>query len=145
MEVLSTLQIKKSQMEKLGGAWNTDDESEDAEMKMEIDAVNSPKDPAKLLELANVNSINAIPTLVPLQVDEIEGHRTYFVNELRLSDFKQILLKEGIQAEFIGGVLVCNGSVAIRRNQQGQVDMEGCLSEDYYRIRELLYDQYAIL
>lgn len=38
-----------------------------------------------------------------------------FINEPRLSDFKQVLLKEGIQAEFVGGVLVCNNMVAVRR------------------------------
>lgn len=38
-----------------------------------------------------------------------------FINEPRLSDFKQVLLREGIQAEFVGGVLVCNNIVAVRR------------------------------
>lgn len=38
-----------------------------------------------------------------------------FINEPRLSDFKQVLLREGIQAEFVGGVLVCNNMVAVRR------------------------------
>lgn len=38
-----------------------------------------------------------------------------FINEPRLSDFKQVLLREGIQAEFVGGVLVCNNLVAVRR------------------------------
>lgn len=37
------------------------------------------------------------------------------MNEPRLSDFKQVLLREGIQAEFVGGVLVCNNQVAVRR------------------------------
>lgn len=37
------------------------------------------------------------------------------MNEPRLSDFKQVLLREGIQAEFVGGVLVCNNVVAVRR------------------------------
>ena len=39
-----------------------------------------------------------------------------FINDPRLSDFKQILQKNGIQAEFAGGVLVCcNGVLAITR------------------------------
>ena len=38
-----------------------------------------------------------------------------FVNEPRLSDFKQVLIKEGISAEFSAGVLVCNNTVAIRK------------------------------
>lgn len=27
----------------------------------------------------------------------------------------------------------------------GKVTIEGCLSEDYYKVRELLYEQYAII
>lgn len=46
---------------------------------------------------------------------QIPGHQSVFINEPRLSDFKQVLLKEGIQAEFVGGVLVCNNMVAVRR------------------------------
>ena len=38
-----------------------------------------------------------------------------FINEPRLSDFKQVLTKAGIQAEFGGGVLICNNVVAVRR------------------------------
>lgn len=46
---------------------------------------------------------------------QIPGHQSVFINEPRLSDFKQVLLREGIQAEFVGGVLVCNNMVAVRR------------------------------
>ena len=38
-----------------------------------------------------------------------------YINEPRLSDFKQVLNKAGIQAEFAGGVLICNNVVAVRR------------------------------
>lgn len=46
---------------------------------------------------------------------KVLGHQSVFMNEPRLSDFKQVLLREGIQAEFVGGVLVCNNLVAVRR------------------------------
>lgn len=46
---------------------------------------------------------------------QVLGHQSVFINEPRLSDFKQVLLREGIQAEFVGGVLVCNNMVAVRR------------------------------
>uniref|UniRef100_A0A3Q2QR57 Cleavage and polyadenylation specificity factor subunit 2 n=1 Tax=Fundulus heteroclitus TaxID=8078 RepID=A0A3Q2QR57_FUNHE len=58
---------------------------------------------------------DVIPTLEPLPPTEISGHQSVFINEPRLSDFKQVLLREGIQAEFVGGVLVCNNVVAVRR------------------------------
>lgn len=31
------------------------------------------------------------------------------------------------------------------QNESGRVTLEGCLSDDYYRVRELLYGQYAII
>lgn len=46
---------------------------------------------------------------------QCQPHMSVFVNEPKLSDFKQVLMKEGIQAEFSGGVLICNGVVAVRR------------------------------
>ena len=51
---------------------------------------------------------------LPLSL-QMPGHQSVFINEPRLSDFKQVLLREGIQAEFVGGVLVCNNMVAVRR------------------------------
>uniref|UniRef100_H2S8R2 Cleavage and polyadenylation specificity factor subunit 2 n=1 Tax=Takifugu rubripes TaxID=31033 RepID=H2S8R2_TAKRU len=86
-----------------------------------------------------------IPTLEPLPTPEVPGHQSVFINEPRLSDFKQVLLREGIQAEFVGGVLVCNNMVAVRRTEAGRIGLEGCLCEDYYKIRELLYQQYAVV
>lgn len=86
-----------------------------------------------------------IPTLEPLPTPEVPGHQSVFINEPRLSDFKQVLLREGIQAEFVGGVLVCNNMVAVRRTEAGRISLEGCLCEDYYKIRELLYQQYAVV
>lgn len=43
------------------------------------------------------------------------AHKTVFVNEPKLSDLKQILTHNDIQAEFHGGVLVCNGIVALKK------------------------------
>ncbi|KAM4713509.1 cleavage and polyadenylation specificity factor subunit 2 [Anableps anableps] len=88
---------------------------------------------------------DVIPTLEPLPLTEISGHQSVFINEPRLSDFKQVLLREGIQAEFVGGVLVCNNVVAVRRTEPGRIGLEGCLCDDYYKIRELLYQQYAVV
>ncbi|ODM92886.1 putative cleavage and polyadenylation specificity factor subunit 2 [Orchesella cincta] len=87
-----------------------------------------------------------IPSLQPLDAMEISEHSTVFVNEIKLSDFKQVLAKHGIASEFSGGVLWCsNGTVALRRQETGRLTVEGCLSTDYYQIRDLLYEQYAIL
>lgn len=85
-------------------------------------------------------------TLESLETDEIPVHNSVLINELKLSDFKQVLMRNNINSEFSGGVLwCCNGSLALRRIDTGKVTMEGCLSDEYYKIRELLYEQYAIV
>lgn len=83
-------------------------------------------------------------TLEPL--DDPPAHQSVFLNELKLSDFKQILNKHNISSEFSGGVLMCAGDrVMLKRVDTGRVTLEGCVCEEYYKIRELLYEQYAIL
>jgi len=90
--------------------------------------------------------IDQIYTLEPLPLNQVAGHQTAFINELKLSDFKQVLNKNSIPSEFSGGVLwCCNGTIAVRRHEAGRVILEGCLSDDYYRVRDLLYEQYAIV
>lgn len=55
-----------------------------------------------------------ILTLEPAPVNA--PHDTVFINELKLSEFKQILQKGNITSEFSAGVLwCCNGTIAIRR------------------------------
>lgn len=85
-----------------------------------------------------------VPLLDPVPWNQVPAHTSVFVNDLKLSDFKQLLIQEGHKAEFSGGVLVINNTVAVRKNEVGRFTFEGCLSEDYYTIRELFYEQFAI-
>lgn len=85
-------------------------------------------------------------TLEPLPLTEVNPHQAVFINELKLSDLKQILSRNGIESEFSGGVLwCCNGTIAVRRLETSKVYLEGWISDNYYKIREILYGQYAIL
>lgn len=87
-----------------------------------------------------------IIALDPLRADDIPPHDFVFLNELKLADFRQILMKNNIQSEISGGMLLCcNGTIALKRIDTGKVTIEGCLSEDYYKVRDLLYEQYAIV
>ncbi|XP_011305603.1 probable cleavage and polyadenylation specificity factor subunit 2 [Fopius arisanus] len=87
-----------------------------------------------------------ILTLEPLGVSQVPGHQAIFINELKLSDFKQILTKHNIPSELSGGVLWCCGdTIAVRKEDAGKVVFEGAVSEDYYRVRELLYEQFVII
>lgn len=91
-----------------------------------------------------INESDKILTLEPLPLNEVPGHQTTFVNELKLSDFKQVLNKSNIPSEFSGGVLwCCNNTIAVRRHEAGKVILEGCISEDYYK--ENLFNIYYIM
>ncbi|XP_013384817.1 cleavage and polyadenylation specificity factor subunit 2 [Lingula anatina] len=86
------------------------------------------------------------PVLVSLPSNQVPGHSAVFINEPRLSDFKLVLQRAGISAEFSAGILFCcNGTVAVRRNEAGRIQLEGCVGADYFKVRELLYEQYAII
>lgn len=51
-------------------------------------------------------------------------------------------------SEFHGGVLYCAGGVAVRRQggEEGSSSLvvEGPLSKEYYRIRDVVYGQYHV-
>lgn len=121
----------------------------DGEIVMEtlekITPIDEEEEQLMQVEDSKESNREAILTLQPLPQNQIPGHTTIFVNELKLSDFKQVLMKNGVQAEFAGGVLYCNNTVAVRRNEAGRIDLEGCFSEDYYKVRDILYQQYAII
>jgi hypothetical protein len=65
---------------------------------------------------------------------------------------KQALAAVGIASEFHAGALYCAGHVVVKRRAGGAEEgggggglvLEGALSEDYYRIREVVYGQYHI-
>jgi len=56
------------------------------------------------------------------------------------------LIRNGIDAEFVGGTLVCHdGLVNIRKASDTAIAIRGALSEQYFRIRELLYGHFQIV
>lgn len=85
-----------------------------------------------------------LPVLNP-PLGPIGSHKTVFVNEPKLSDLKQLLLAQGLVAEFVSGVLVVDNCVAIKRSEAGKLLLEGLLSRTYFDVRQILYQQFAIL
>jgi len=78
------------------------------------------------------------------------GHDSIFVGDVKLSNFRQILQEYGLRADFKEGVLVVNGCVALWRDTEStdnnnNIFIDGALSEDYFRVRELLYSQFHLL
>ncbi|KAH7690730.1 cleavage and polyadenylation specificity factor subunit 2 protein [Dioscorea alata] len=102
---------------------------------------------------AEVGKTNGVLSLLPVSSTP-PTHRSVLVGDLKLADFKQFLSSQGIQVELAGGVLHCGEFVTLRKvsdsNQKGaaaaqQVVIEGPLTEEYYKIRELLYSQFYSL
>ncbi len=74
------------------------------------------------------------------------------IGELKLTSLKRRLAEVGVQAELIGeGVLICSRgdmleeSVAVRKTQQGKVELEGGVSDIYYTVRKEIYDMHALV
>ena len=48
--------------------------------------------------------------------EKASAHKAVFVNDLKLSDFREVLNKRGISAEISSGILwCCNDTIALRR------------------------------
>ncbi|KAF8261769.1 beta-lactamase-like protein [Lactarius quietus] len=76
------------------------------------------------------------------------AHST-MIGELKLTALKLRLAAIGVQAELIGeGVLVCRGdseTVAVRKSARGRVELEGTVSNVYYKVRKEIYALHALV
>ncbi|CAI2353228.1 unnamed protein product [Caenorhabditis sp. 36 PRJEB53466] len=72
-------------------------------------------------------------------------HASVFVNDPKLTDFKNYLVDKGYKAEFVGGNLLIDGTCSIRRQETGMFKMDCAITKQYYLIRKLFYDQFAVL
>ncbi len=62
------------------------------------------------------------------------------VGELKLSELRTRLQQVGIRADFQpGGVLVCEGGVAISKEGPREFAMDGVVGDLYYRVRDVIY------
>mmetsp|Transcript_30814 Transcript_30814/g.80643 ORF Transcript_30814/g.80643 Transcript_30814/m.80643 type:complete len:792 (+) Transcript_30814:220-2595(+) len=92
----------------------------------------------------------AIPVLTAPTRSDLTGHRSVFIaRDPKLSHLKEVLSQNGIRTHFSGGMLICEDTVAVRmvapRGQPVSVSIEGNICETYYHVRELLYEQFAIV
>ncbi|CAD6190076.1 unnamed protein product [Caenorhabditis auriculariae] len=77
---------------------------------------------------------------------EIPCHEAVYVNDPKLSEFKNVLVEKGYKAEFQAGSLQINGGAfSIRRADTGSFSLEGAFSKDYYSLRNIFYEQFAVL
>ncbi|KAI8810158.1 beta-lactamase-like protein [Cladochytrium replicatum] len=102
---------------------------------------------------------NVIPVLDMLPPERRPAHHPLLVGDLQLSEFRKVLTEHGIPSRFESKALVVNDTVVVRKaapapggsgNQAGQGTvqefvLEGPISADYFKVRELLYSQHAVL
>lgn len=80
--------------------------------------------------------------LVPSQGALHAVQKAVFVGETRLAELKEIIQSTlNLSVRFIPGGLVCGDRVVVRKEGQ-RLSFEGALSEEYYRVREVVYAQY---
>lgn len=82
--------------------------------------------------------------LVPGKSAMQAGQKAVFVGETRLAELKEAIQSTlNLPVHFIPGGLVCGDRVVVRKEGQ-QISFEGALSEEYYRVRDVVYAQYHI-
>ncbi|EGF79032.1 hypothetical protein BATDEDRAFT_12823 [Batrachochytrium dendrobatidis JAM81] len=88
----------------------------------------------------------AMLEVVPVETQLTRQH-VMVVGEAKLSQVRKVLDSQGFRTAFASGVLVVNeGKALIKRSgTDGSLALEGSISRDYYKIRELLYSTLAIL
>lgn len=88
------------------------------------------------------------PLLKPAPEASLKGHDRAFLGNPTFHDLKKLLNQHNIKAEFYqDGVLVCcGGTVNLRKEASNtRISIHGALTEDYFRVREVLYGSYEIL
>ena len=51
----------------------------------------------------------------------------------------------GVCVKLEKGALDCGGGVTVRLGKGGKLELEGPLSDKYFRVREVVYKQYVIV
>jgi cleavage and polyadenylation specificity factor subunit 2 len=67
-----------------------------------------------------------------------------FIGDVKLSQLKRALARENIVSEFYEGGLYCAGNILVKRQAEGGLILEGSLSDEYFKIRQILYSQYHV-
>lgn len=126
-----------------------DDAGADGDGAMDIVPAVLPDDPGPVDMEEDTPDIG-IPMLTNPTKKDLAGHSAVFIGDVRLSNLKDVLAQNGIYSYFSGGALICEDTVAVRLGapQKGQpvpVSLEGNVCETYYAVRDLLYEQFAIV
>lgn len=87
------------------------------------------------------------PYLVEIPENEVPGHDAVIMGAIPLGHLREALLKQDITVELNHGVLLCNNLIKIQKGSGGasRFQVDGPLCDDYFTIRNILYEQFSIL
>jgi len=88
-------------------------------------------------------------TLQPAPYEKIQGHTAVFLGNIKFAELKRFLITKGHNADFHGGIMVCDDRrVTIRKEvneKRAKIRVQGTLCSQYFKVRDLIYEQYSIL
>eukprot|EP00752_Nemacystus_decipiens_P006443 g5803.t1 len=95
-----------------------------------------------------VDSRGDTPLLCSKPRGQKGGHPAVFLSlgNPTITQVQKSLKKAGVTTELEAGNLkCCDGSVTVRMGNDGKLELEGTLSDKYFRVRELVYEHYVIV
>ncbi|KAL2211006.1 hypothetical protein CC79DRAFT_1268468 [Sarocladium strictum] len=105
--------------------------------------------------LATTTSLPTLDALPPTQQQRISASRPLHVGDLRLADLRRAMQGAGHHVEFRGeGVLVVDGTVAVRKTAEGRVEVEsvglpmaarGRGRGTMYEVKRVIYENLAVV
>merc|ERR1712038_209754 len=90
--------------------------------------------------------------LAPRRFPENKQQSTVMLSDgdVLLTDLRSEIIAQGMKAEYSAHVgyaqLIINGKIVVRKDQaSGEINVEGPLCEDFFRVRSVLCAQYVAL
>jgi cleavage and polyadenylation specificity factor subunit 2 len=133
----------------------------DAEPKEEADTpakkkarLDAPAVPVSTEKNDSTPVLDVVPTNMATAMRSVA--QPFHVGDLRLADLRKLMNANGMQAEFRGeGVLVINGTVAVRKTATGQIEVDGGAygnvdprnsdAATFYRVKRQIYEGLAVV
>jgi cleavage and polyadenylation specificity factor subunit 2 len=129
------------------------DEEQDgsAKKKARLDA---PAVPVSQLDSDTTPVLDVVPANMATAVRSVA--QPFHVGDLRLADLRKLMKSSGMEAEFRGeGVLVINGTVAVRKTATGQIEVDGGAygnvdsrnndAATFFKVKRQIYDGLAVV
>lgn len=128
-----------------------DEEELPAKKKARLDA---PAIPVSQLDSDTTPVLDVVPANISTAVRSVA--QPFHVGDLRLADLRKLMKSNGMEAEFRGeGVLVINGTVAVRKTATGQIEVDSGAygnvergnndAVTFWRVKRQIYDGLAVV